>query len=154
MRKTSRLSFLLGRGGLFCLLLLLQSFLIAGPIGGPEEGTLFLLSDYSKDHPFPLEVPFRIDTLKQTAYMTVNLVQVRGRIRPHYHQHREEAVLLLRGRGKLRLGTRILPFSSGMLVHIPRGVIHSFTCEGKEPAVALSIMAPPFDGKDRIFVKE
>lgn len=84
--------------------------------------------------------------------VSAHLVQVRSRVRPHYHKEHSETVYLLEGSGIFIVGDRAYPVKVGSLMMIPRGVIHSF--DAKQPTSVLSIFDPPFDGADRIFVDE
>ncbi len=96
----------------------------------------------------------RIDEIERSAAASVHLVQVRGEVAPNLHERHEELVILHRGEGRLRLGDReAIAMRAGSFVLVPRGVVHGFKSTGAEPAVALAIFTPPFDGKDRVPVK-
>jgi mannose-6-phosphate isomerase-like protein (cupin superfamily) len=69
----------------------------------------------------------------------------------HYHAVHDETVVILTGRGTMTLGEESQEVEPGSVILIPRGTIHSFRVSG-EPVEALSVFAPAFDGKDRIFV--
>ena len=82
--------------------------------------------------------------------VSAHLLQVRSRVRPHYHKDHEETVYLLEGSGIFILGDRVYPLKAGSLMMIPRGLVHSF--EAKQPTSVLTVFNPPFDPADRIFV--
>jgi quercetin dioxygenase-like cupin family protein len=84
--------------------------------------------------------------------VSAHLLQVRSRVRPHYHQDHGETVYILEGNGIFVMGDRAYPVKAGALIMVPRGAIHSF--EAKETTKVLSIFDPPFDPADRIFVDE
>jgi len=84
--------------------------------------------------------------------VSAHLVQVRARIRPHFHRDHEELAYLIEGRGVLVSGERAYPVKAGCLMIIPRGVVHSY--EAREPTVVLSVFNPPFDPADRVFLDE
>ena len=90
--------------------------------------------------------------LLRGAGVSAHLIQVRSRVRPHYHKDHSETVYLLEGSGIFILGDRAYPVKAGSLLMIPRGMIHSY--EAKQPTKVLSLFDPPFDPADRIFVDQ
>ncbi|PYQ11744.1 MAG: hypothetical protein DMH00_07365 [Acidobacteria bacterium] len=84
--------------------------------------------------------------------VSAHLIQVRSRVRPHFHKDHGETVYLLEGSGIFILGDRAYPVKAGSLLMIPRGMIHSY--EAKQPTKVLSLFDPPFDPADRIFVDQ
>ena len=59
-------------------------------------------------------------------------------------------VVLLRGRGSMRLGEESRAVGEGSIVYVPRGSVHAFTNEADTPAFAYVLYTPPFDGEDRV----
>lgn len=90
--------------------------------------------------------------LGATESSSARLVMVHDAIEPHYHAEHDEIVLLLRGKGDLRLGDQSRELRRGDVVFIPRGTPHSFVSTGGGFAGALSVMSPPYDGKDMLAV--
>jgi mannose-6-phosphate isomerase-like protein (cupin superfamily) len=84
--------------------------------------------------------------------VSAHLIQVRSRVRPHFHKEHEETVYIIEGSGIFVLGDRAYPVKAGALMVIPRGAIHSF--EAKVLTKVLSIFDPPFDPEDRVLVDE
>jgi mannose-6-phosphate isomerase-like protein (cupin superfamily) len=82
------------------------------------------------------------------------LVQVRDREPLHLHADSDITVYLLRGHGKIRLGDRQLPVRAGDVMHIPRGTIHAFINEDREPAAALVVYSPAPGPEDRVLIRE
>jgi mannose-6-phosphate isomerase-like protein (cupin superfamily) len=82
-----------------------------------------------------------------------HIVIIQSRELPHRHKTHDATVVLLRGTGTMVVGKERKKIHAGAVMFIPRGTVHYFTNEGKEPAVALAIYAPPFDGKDREIVR-
>ncbi len=72
-------------------------------------------------------------------------------IRAHYHAEHDEAVVVVRGTGKLTVGGRTSAYRPGDVVFIPKGVVHSCLPE-VDDQVLVSFFGPSFDGKDRVFV--
>ncbi len=89
----------------------------------------------------------------QGEHATVNIVTPKTAMKPHYHATHEEIAYIIRGHGKMRLGDEVKPAKAGDVMFIPKKTIHTFIPESDD-CIALSIFAPAFDGKDRVFVEE
>lgn len=89
----------------------------------------------------------------QSEHATVNIVTPKTAMKPHYHATHEEIAYIIRGHGKMRLGDEVKPAKAGDVMFIPKKTIHTFIPESDD-CVSLSIFAPAFDGKDRVFVEE
>jgi len=94
----------------------------------------------------------RVNNVLLGATQTANarLVMVSDALEPHYHAEHDEIVMILRGKGDLRLGDITREIGRGDVVFIPRGTPHSFVNTGGGFAGALSFMSPPYDGKDMV----
>ena len=71
----------------------------------------------------------------------------------HLHADHTEQVIVLAGKGVLTLGNETIPIRKGDFIVIPKGVQHAVRVKGKKPLKVLSIQAPEFKGKDRIFIE-
>jgi quercetin dioxygenase-like cupin family protein len=89
----------------------------------------------------------------QGEHATVNIVTPKTAMKPHYHATHEEIAYIIRGHGKMRLGDEVKPAKAGDVMFIPKKTVHTFIPESDD-CISLSIFAPAFDGKDRIFVEE
>ena len=96
-------------------------------------------------------LPIRL--FAQGKNLTVNVVTPTTPLKPHLHARHEEVIYLIQGKGKMRLGDKTWELKAGDIVYIPLKTLHAFTPEGGD-CRALSLFAPAFDGKDRVFVKE
>jgi mannose-6-phosphate isomerase-like protein (cupin superfamily) len=72
----------------------------------------------------------------------------------HKHVFHSEQVVVLEGTGIMRLGDKSFPIQKGDLIFIPKNTVHAVRNTGTAPLKVLSIQAPYFDGKDRVFVNE
>lgn len=81
------------------------------------------------------------------------VVFVKKRVPPHKHMTHTETVYVLEGTGIFEMGGKKIKIAPGHYVKIPKGVVHSVTVTSKIPLKALSIQAPQFFGKDRVWVK-
>jgi len=105
------------------------------------------------DHVKPQNPNVPIRLFEQGEKVTVNVVTPTTPLKAHYHATHEEVVYIIRGHGKMRLGDKTQEVQAGDIIYIPRKTVHSFVPEGGD-CQALSIYAPAFDGKDRIFVEK
>lgn len=105
------------------------------------------------ENPLGKDENIRAVPVARSALSAQVLVQVRDREPLHYHADSDIAVLMLRGRGRLRIGEQDLPARTGDVLYIPRGVVHAYVNEGPEPAAALVIYAPPPGPDDRVLVE-
>ena len=64
---------------------------------------------------------------------------------PHLHEHSEQAYVIVRGRGLMRVGEEAEEVTEGALILIPAGAAHSIRNVGDEPLVYVSATAPPFE---------
>jgi quercetin dioxygenase-like cupin family protein len=97
--------------------------------------------------PLPKDKDFLVTNFGQNEYQTINVVQAR-KMPAHYHSFHHETVYVKSGQGTLRIDERDYEVKPGLLMHIPKGAIHSFASSSDEPAVVISIVSPPSDGKD------
>ena len=79
-----------------------------------------------------------------------HVVAIRTAETPHRHDRHDLFVLIVRGRGTMRIGEAALPVGEGSLLYVPRGAVHAFANQSGAPSVAYAIYTPPFDGKDRV----
>lgn len=80
------------------------------------------------------------------------LLWIKQGVKPHYHASHSEHVVVLSGKGTMRLGDEMLDIRKGDIIFIPKGTIHSVQVKSRVLKV-ISIQAPEFDGSDRIMVE-
>jgi quercetin dioxygenase-like cupin family protein len=68
---------------------------------------------------------------------------------PHVHHREEETFHLLQGTLTIQAGGRTLNASPGDLVHLPRGIVHSFKNTGNVDAKFLLVVTP--SGLEKFF---
>jgi quercetin dioxygenase-like cupin family protein len=119
-------------------------------VGSPEP---VRLDRFLADHPVPAADPLLAVKVGETASASYHVIQVRTAERPHVHQDHDALVTLLRGKGELHLGDRVLSLRCGDTVSIPRGTPHWFVNGSRHPAVAFATFSPPYDGKDMVPVE-
>ncbi|MBW3621886.1 MAG: cupin domain-containing protein [Armatimonadetes bacterium] len=104
-------------------------------------------------HPLAKDEPFRIIPVVQGRDASVTVVRAARELPPHYHNEREEVVYVVRGGGTMQIGEEKRPVKAGDILYLPRKVPHGFSNGAKQETVVVSVMSPPFDGKDRIFLR-
>lgn len=81
------------------------------------------------------------------------VILIRKEVRPHRHATHTEQVYILEGEGEMTLGERKFRIRKGDLVTIPKNTVHALKVLSPGPVKVLSVQAPFFDGKDRIFTE-
>ena len=81
---------------------------------------------------------------------SVHLVQIRGSEKPHRHDYHDSVVFFEAGQGILHLGKNVVHVQKGCTVFIEHGTPHYFVNEGPDPAVAIVVFSPPYDGQDNV----
>jgi len=99
------------------------------------------------------EEDFRITRLIEDADQSALLVQVRNTLPPHFHKHTREVVYFLQGEGVFLLEAESIPIRDGAVLLIQPGQVHTFTNQGRTPAVFFVVTSPRFDERDRIMIQ-
>lgn len=81
-------------------------------------------------------------------------IVIKKEVKSHKHQYHSEQVLVIEGEAEMKLGEKTFPVKKGDVIFIPKNTVHSVKNKGAIPLKVLSVQAPYFDGKDRIFVDE
>jgi len=106
-----------------------------------------------KSNPLRPEEDFRITRLVENADQSALLVQVRRTLPPHFHKHTREVVYFLQGEGVFLLEAESIPIRDGAVLLIQPGQVHTFTNQGRTPAVFFVVTSPRFDERDRIMIQ-
>jgi uncharacterized RmlC-like cupin family protein len=69
------------------------------------------------------------------------LIQAREPIAEHMHADADEYLYVIAGEGSLRTGKTVEPMKAGVLIMVPRGVLHAIAATGRNPLELLSIQA-------------
>jgi len=120
------------------------------PATAPGVG-VFDVDSLLMDYPLATDQPMRTDQIAHDSLSSVHLTQIRGAIESHRHLGHDENVWVIRGAGRLIVNDVKHKVAAGQVIHIPKGVSHSFHNMGSRPAVVISVFSPGFDGKDRIY---
>lgn len=79
------------------------------------------------------------------------IIQIKKNVKTHKHEKHAEHVFVIEGQGTMELGDEQFSIKQGDLIFIPANTFHSVETKSKIPLKVISIQAPFFDGKDRIF---
>lgn len=87
-----------------------------------------------------------------SANVSSYVIFVRNEVKVHKHVAHAEHVVVLEGMGMMTLGGQKFKIKKGDMIFIPKGTYHSVMSISKKSVLkVLSIQAPFFDGKDRVF---
>jgi mannose-6-phosphate isomerase-like protein (cupin superfamily) len=133
--------------------------LVVGLRGAAAEGGtavtpgvgVFDVDSLLMDHSLAPDQPMRTDQISHDSLSSVHLTQIRGVVESHRHLGHDENIWVIRGAGRLVVDGVKYKVAAGQVIHIPKGISHSFHNMGSKPAVVISVFAPGFDGKDRIY---
>lgn len=82
------------------------------------------------------------------------IIWVKDQVKMHKHATHTENVYVLEGNGLFTLGKDRFPVDPGHHIVIPPGTPHAVEVLSKKPMKVISVQAPEFHGKDRIFLNE
>ncbi len=117
--------------------------------------TILNLTRFGEDHPPNPATGLDISQVALGHNGSINLVQmIPGSIlKMHYHGYRDEMAYMINGEAVFTVSGKNYTAKAGDLLYIPALTLHRVEVIGNETFQAISIFAPPFDGKDRIFVE-
>jgi len=78
---------------------------------------------------------FRAKELVRTPEYTVAAIAVKEEIKMHQHPDASHVLYIVSGHGVMTLDGKPITLKPGMVVHIPKGVLHNVKAEGGEVMV-------------------
>jgi mannose-6-phosphate isomerase-like protein (cupin superfamily) len=81
------------------------------------------------------------------------VILIKKEVKAHKHLGHSEHVIVLEGTGDMKLGDKEIKIKKGDVVFIPKNTVHTVKRTGKAALKVISVQAPYFDGKDRIFIE-
>lgn len=138
--------------------ILLVSSTIFGVVNENEASTTIFtkvnFNEFLSAHPLDPEIGEMFNEIVSGDHASINFAQlVPGNdIASHYHASHDELVYIVEGEAKMAVNGREIIVKSGDMLYIPAHTMHSIQAIGNENLQIISIFAPPFDGKDRIFI--
>jgi quercetin dioxygenase-like cupin family protein len=112
------------------------------------------LIDLAQQNNVDMKVALNITQVAAGKNASVNLVMgpPGSILKMHYHRYHDEITYCIKGQAAMNVSGKELVMKAGDLMYIPALVIHGSEVTGNETLQLVSIFAPPFDGKDRIYV--
>lgn len=92
-----------------------------------------------------------IKKLDTDSNSTSFVIWIKKGVKSHKHEHHSEVLYIIEGEGKMTIGKNISTIKAGDYFRIPKNTYHSLKVTSKEPVKVLSVQAPEFLGKDRVF---
>lgn len=107
-------------------------------------------------HPSGLTPPEAQGIRKQALFsderVSSTLLWISDEVKLHKHASHSEHVVVLSGKGEMRLGEETFTVRKGDVIFIPQGTPHSVKVS-KGVLKVISVQAPQFDGTDRILLE-
>ena len=94
-----------------------------------------------------------VEKLTTDEYASCYVIWVKKEVTAHKHEHHTENLYIIDGSGKMLLGNKTIQVKAGDFLTIPHGTIHSVKVTSEIPLKVMSVQAPEFLGKDRVFVE-
>lgn len=92
-----------------------------------------------------------VQPLASDSLVSSFVVWVKKEVWLHHHAFHTETLLILEGTGTMVVGDENVEVGPGDFLAIPKTTPHDLTVTSDTPLKALSIQAPKFQGKDRVF---
>ena len=80
------------------------------------------------------------------------LIFIKKEVKLHKHLTHSETIYIVEGTGEMTLGDKRLLIQKGDVLFIPENTPHAVKVTSLKPLKVISIQAPEFDGKDRLFL--
>lgn len=97
--------------------------------------------------------PVYVEKLASDPFVSSFVIEIEKEVAMHFHKQHSEHVYVISGAGLLTLDNETFAIEAGNLVYIPQATLHSVVVTSDEPMRVLSIQAPEFSGRDRVFVR-
>jgi len=81
------------------------------------------------------------------------LIIIKQGVALHKHEKHLEHVYVLSGSGDMILGDEHISIAEGDVLIIPKNTAHSLEVTSRDPIRIISILAPKYDGNDRILIE-
>lgn len=92
-----------------------------------------------------------IKKLDTDSNATSFIIWIKKSVQSHKHEKHSERLYVLAGEGAMTIGDKTFAIKSGDYFTIQENTFHSLTVTSEIPVKVISVQAPEFFGKDRIF---
>ena len=119
-----------------------------------RQGAVFelKLEDFFQNHPLAKDQNIRVDFLGQDSETSYHVAQVRDREPFHKHEKSDLKVIVIQGKGTLKLDQSTRALRIWDSAHVPMGTPHAFINKGDILAAAFVMFSPPFTKGDKVLV--
>ena len=90
--------------------------------------------------------PLYSDTLASSF-----VIFIKNEVKEHKHAYHAEHIYVLQGEALMKIDGNSFKIKKGDVIFVPKNTWHYVKVTSKTPLKVISIQAPNFDGKDRIF---
>lgn len=97
--------------------------------------------------------PVYVEEIASDPMVSSFVIKIEKEVAVHFHKQHSEHVYVLSGKGLLTLDNESFTIEAGNLIYIPPATLHGVVVTSDEPMRVLSIQAPEFHGRDRVFVR-
>lgn len=97
--------------------------------------------------------PVYVEKLASDPLVSSFIIEIEKEVAMHFHKQHSEHVYVISGAGMLTLDNETYTIEAGNLIYIPPATLHSVVVTSEEPMRVISIQAPEFSGRDRVFVR-
>lgn len=95
-----------------------------------------------------------IKKLDTDSNATSFVIWVKRGVKSHKHVNHSEVLYVIEGEGEMTIGKAINPIKAGDYFRIPKNTYHALKVTSKMPMKVISVQAPEFYGKDRVFEEQ
>ena len=91
-----------------------------------------------------------LQELHHSENLSISYATIKSKARPHKHRKMEEVYYVVKGAGRIRIGTEVLEITSGDIIPIPKNVYHGVESVSA-PLELVVVTHPRFDRNDLIY---
>lgn len=89
--------------------------------------------------------------LDSDSHSTSFMIWIKKGVKSHKHVEHSEVIYVVEGEGSMTVDGSVFHIEPGDYFRIPKNTFHSLDVTSKTPMKVISVQAPEFLGKDRIF---
>ena len=95
-----------------------------------------------------------IKKLDTDDHSTSFVIWVKKGVKSHKHEIHSEVIYVVEGKGKMTIGEETFEIKEGDYFRIPPNTYHALEVTSEQAMKVVSVQAPEFFGKDRVFENE
>ena len=92
-----------------------------------------------------------VKKLDSDSNSTSFLIWIKNHVKEHKHEHHSEVIYVIEGKGEMTIGNNSFKIKTGDYFKIPKNTYHALKVSDTIPIKVISVQAPEFFGKDRVF---